>query len=142
MIFWTKIKLALAFQRALGYEEEHRYQKVINTLEKYRSFVDKKLPIPFSEYFILLGRAYCGITNYRLAEGCLISALEHIKDESKFNEDEKNYLKYHTYYWLYFVYKNLYDNVKAEQCQNLFKKVNFNLKNVRKYFKTSFPIDN
>ena len=142
MIFWTKLKLVLAFQASLNYEAENKYQKVIDTLEKYRPFIDSKLSKPFSEYFILLGEAYYKITNYRLAEGYLLNALEHIENETKFNDDEKNYLKYHTYYWLYLVYKNQYDNIKAKQCQNIFKKTSFNINNIRKYIQNSFPLDN
>lgn len=58
MKFLTKIKLAIAFQASLNYDAEHQYQKIIDTLEKYRFFVDNEMSNPFSEYFILLGEAY------------------------------------------------------------------------------------
>jgi len=141
MKFWTKIKLALAFQTSLNYEAENKYQKVIKTLEKYRHFIDNELSKPFSEYFILLGEAYYKITNYKLAEGYLLNALEHIENETKFNKDEKNYLKYHTYYWLYLTYTNQYDNIKSKQCLNIFERTSFDINNVRKYIQKNFPLD-
>jgi tetratricopeptide (TPR) repeat protein len=141
MKFFTKIKLLLAFQASLNHDSNGQYQKIIDTLEKYRSFVDNQLSIPFSEYYILLGEAYYKITNYRISEGYLLNALEQIDNESKFNEDEKNYLKNHVYYYLYLTYKYLHDDVKAKQCLNLFEKITFNTINIQKYIKNSFPID-
>jgi tetratricopeptide (TPR) repeat protein len=140
--FLTKIKLAIAFQASLNYDAKHQYQKIINTLEKYRPFVDGELSNPFSEYFILLGEAYYKITNYRIAEGYFLNALEHIDNEAKFNEDEKNYLKYITYYWLCLVYKDLYEDIKVKQCLNLLKKITFDENNIKRYIKNNFPLNN
>jgi tetratricopeptide (TPR) repeat protein len=141
MQFITKIKLALAFYISLNYSTEKKYQKVINKLEKYRSFVDNKMKNKFPEFYILLGESYYNVTNYRIAEGCLLKALEATKKDTKLNHDEINYLNIHIYYWLYLTYKNLYDETKAFQCSNLYRETTYNNKNIRRYLKNNFPFE-
>lgn len=141
MKFLTKIRLGIAFQASLNYDAKHQYQKIIDTLEKYRFFVDNEMSKPFSEYFILLGEAYYKITNYKVAEGYLLNALNHIENETKFNEDEKNYLKYHTYFWLYLVYKNLYEDIKSKKSLELLDKTTFDENNIRRYIRNYFPLN-
>ena len=142
MILLTKIKLAIAFQVSLNYKENHQYQKIIDRLEKYRFFVDNKISYSFTEYYILLGEAYYKVTNYKISEGYLLNALEHIEKETKLNEDEKNYLKYYTYGRLYLVYNNLYENIKSKRCLELFTEITFNEKNIRRYIQAYFTLDN
>ena len=142
MVFLTKIKLAIAFQLSLTYREKHQYQKIINRLEKYRFFVDNTISYHFSEYYILLGEAYSKLTNYKIAEGYLFNALEHIEKETKLNNDEKNYLKYYTYSRLGFVYINLYEDIKSKKCLDLHKKISFDEKNIKNYLIHYFSLNN
>jgi tetratricopeptide (TPR) repeat protein len=141
MKFLTKIKLALAFQTSLNYDAEKKYQKIIDKLEKYRSFVEDEMKNTFPEFYILLGEAYFNITNYRIAEGYLLKALETTKKDTKLNHDEINYLNIHIYYWLYLTYKHLNDEAKAFQCSNLYRETTYNEKNIRRYIKNNFPCE-
>ena len=95
----------------------------------------------FSEFYILLGEAYYKITNYKVAEGYLLKALDVNKKSDKLNQDEVSYLNLHIYYWLHLTYKHLYDEVKASQCSKLFKSITYNEENVRRYIKNSLPFD-
>lgn len=72
----------------------------------------------------------------------MLNALKHIENETKFNEDEKDYLKYHTYFWLYLVYKNLYEDIKSKKCLDLFEKITFDENNIRRYIRNNFPLNN
>lgn len=139
--FFTKIKFVFQYLKALKYAEKGEYQKVINTLEKYRSFLDKNMTNKFSEYYILLGKSYYEVLNYRLAEGYLLSAINHINLEKKLNNDEKKYLNYYTYSFLYFTYLKLYDEIKASQSLKIVKQINYEDKNIRISFLAHFQIN-
>jgi len=94
-----------------------------------------------SEYYILLGESYFNVTNYRMAEGYLLTAIDNIENEKNLNEDERNYLKYFVYNFLYLTYNRLFDNIKRDQCIKIIKNISYNNENVRNYIYTHFPID-
>ena len=126
--FLTKINFAFQYLKALKYAEKGEYQKIISTIEKYRSFVDLNMTNKLSEYYILLGESYFNMTNYRIAEGYFLTAIQHIDKQKNLNIDEQNYLEYYIYNLLFLTYNRLYAEEKAKQCLNIVKKINYDEK--------------
>jgi len=134
---WTKIKFSFAYKKAFDYDQEKEYQKIIDTLENYRTLIDEK-PDAFPDYYILLGEAYFRLTNYHLAEGLFLKALEVLETTKKLNENETAYLKLYTYRWLQITYQSLEKYSFKTRYKILSEKVSYDTNKIRRTIKEYF----
>lgn len=67
-------------------------------------------------------------------------ALEDIKQNTKRNVDEKNYISIYIYLWLKDIYTNSNNYKKIEECEKKIDSLSYNINNVKDYIKYDFPV--
>lgn len=135
-----KIKYSLDFSKALKYDEEANYSKVISILEKYTDFIVTN-QYKFPDYYILLAEAYARLLNFIEAEKYFFRGLESLRKTTSFNSDEVRFLQKFIFAWLIYIYKKNNHNQAKLKYERLKDSISFNESNIRTSIKINFTIN-